>query len=111
VVRRRRPRQRRWAGRRRGDRLRSPCSCHARNRDGRGEREEQARREGANRGAFFFGHSLPNSPEYPPPRIRHAVHREDRTPSLSVKQLEPAKSKPADVLTILRPASWQLLNF
>ena len=40
---------------------RRPCSCHARNRDGRGEREEQARREGANRGAFFRGHSLPNS--------------------------------------------------
>jgi len=37
--------RRSWAGRRRGNRLHSTCSCHAKNRNGRGEREEQARRE------------------------------------------------------------------
>ena len=121
VVRRRRdPRQRRWAGRRGGDRVRVylprvPCQ-RERNRDGRGEREEeQARRSRGSKQRSFLSwgiHCLIVRSILLRAFVMQCIERIGPRPSLSVKQLvEPAKSKPADVLTILRPASWQLLNF
>ena len=62
--------------------------AHTRNRDGRGEcEEEQARRsrEGANRRAFIWvGYSLPNIAGVSSSvHSCHAVNREDQTPPLS----------------------------